>query len=407
MLAVGLVRDAGPPRLSLSPVGFDRLAGWGQDDQAAALPALLKSCAHLARQPEEAAFGPVDSGVDYGRVKDWLPVCRDAAAVPANDATAARRFFESDFVPLAVADYGDSDGLFTGYFEIELNGSRRRHGTYQTPIYRRPPDLGKAPRLSRAAIEDGALAGHGLVLFWVDDPVDAFFLQIQGSGRVRLEDGEVVRVGYDGQNGLSYVPVGRLLIERGVIPREKLTMASIEAWMHAHPAAGAAMRREDPSYVFFRVVKGDGPLGAEQVALTPERSLRGRPRLRSARRAGLARRRRAVYPGLERAPACRRPGHGRGDQGPGARRSVLGRRRCRRRPRRRDERAWPRLPAAAPRSRRSPRHRRSAPLNSILNYRPADHRRLIGLAIPRKTTTALFSRADVVVRQPTDPRPEP
>jgi membrane-bound lytic murein transglycosylase A len=273
MLAVGLVRDAGPPRLSLSPVGFDRLAGWGQDDQAAALPALLKSCAHLARQPEEAAFGPVDSGVDYGRVKDWLPVCRDAAAVPANDATAARRFFESDFVPLAVADYGDRDGLFTGYFEIELNGSRRRHGTYQTPIYRRPPDLGKAPRLSRAAIEDGALAGHGLVLFWVDDPVDAFFLQVQGSGRVRLEGGEVIRVGYDGQNGLPYVPVGRLLIERGVIPREKLTMASIEAWMHAHPAAGAALRREDPSYVFFRVVKGDGPLGAEQVALTPERSL--------------------------------------------------------------------------------------------------------------------------------------
>ena len=132
---------------------------------------------------------------------------------------------------MAVADYGDAEGLFTGYFEIELNGSRHRHGPYQTPIYRRPPDLGAAPRYSRAQIEDGALAGRGLELFWVDNPIDAFFLQIQGSGRVRLEDGQVVRVGYDGQNGLPYVPVGRLLIERGEIPRGKVTMASIQAWM--------------------------------------------------------------------------------------------------------------------------------------------------------------------------------
>ncbi len=148
---------------------------------------------------------------------------------------AARRFFEGEFTPMAVADYGVREGLFTGYFEIELNGSRRRHGSYQTPIYRRPPDLGTGPRYSRAEIEDGALAGRGLELLWVDDPIDAFFLQIQGSGRVRLEDGQTIRLGYDGQNGLPYVAVGRLLIERGQIPREKLTMASIRAWMRAHP----------------------------------------------------------------------------------------------------------------------------------------------------------------------------
>ncbi|MGC2524872.1 MAG: MltA domain-containing protein [Stellaceae bacterium] len=272
-MALGLTRDAGPLRLSLTPVAFAMLPGWGADDLAGALPALLKSCARFAKDRDTAPFGPVGSDVDYGRVNDWLPVCRSAAAEPANDAAAARRFFESAFEPMAVADYGDSEGLFTGYFEIELNGSRYRHGPYQTPLYRRPPDLGAAPHYSRAQIEDGALAGRGLELFWVDNPIDAFFLQIQGSGRVRLEDGQVVRVGYDGQNGLPYVPVGRLLIERGEIPRSKLTMASIQAWMQAHPKAGAALRREDTSYVFFRMVKGDGPLGAEHVALTPERSL--------------------------------------------------------------------------------------------------------------------------------------
>jgi membrane-bound lytic murein transglycosylase A len=268
-----LARDTGPPRLSLSPVAFAALPGWGNDNLAAALPAFLKSCARLEKDRTEAPFGPPGSGVDYGRVADWLPVCRAAAAVPANDAAAVRRFFEGAFVPVAVADYGDAGGLFTGYFEIELNGSRHRHGPYQTPIYRRPPDLGAGPRHSRAQIEDGALSGRGLELFWVDSPIDAFFLQIQGSGRIRLEDGQVVRVGYDGQNGLPYVPIGRLLIERGEIPRNKLTMASIRAWMQAHPKAGAGLRREDPSYVFFRIVKGDGPLGAEHVALTPERSL--------------------------------------------------------------------------------------------------------------------------------------
>jgi membrane-bound lytic murein transglycosylase A len=269
---MGLTRDAAPPRLGLTPVGFEALQGWADDDPSAAVPAFLRSCARFAKQPA-AVFGPADRGIDYGRVSDWLPVCSAARTLPANDQGAARRFFEGAFVPMAVGDYGDRNGLFTGYFEIELNGSRHRHGRFQTPIYRRPPGLGATPQYSRTQIEEGALAGRGLELFWVDDPVEAFFLQIQGSGQIRLEDGRIVRIGYDGQNGLPYVAVGRLLIERGEIARGKVTMTSIAAWMRTHPQAGAALRREDPSYVFFRVVKGDGPIGAEGVALTPERSL--------------------------------------------------------------------------------------------------------------------------------------
>ena len=126
---------------------------------------------------------------------------------------------------------------------------------------------------SRAEIEDGALSGQGLELLWVDDPVAAFFLEIQGSGRVSLPDGSVARIGYDGKNGKPYVAVGRLLVERGELPREKVTMASIRGWMADNPKKAAALRRENPSYVFFREISGDGPLGAQLVPLTAGRSL--------------------------------------------------------------------------------------------------------------------------------------
>src|SRR6266851_8466404 len=147
---------------------------------------------------------------------------------------------------------------------------RRCCGKFRTPAYHRPPD---PTRYTRAEIEDGALVGQGLELLWVDDPIDAFFLEIQGSGRVRLREGGMIRVGYDGQNGKPYVAVGRLLLERGEIPREQLTMAAIRAWMATHPKEGAALRRENPSYVFFREIPGDGPLGAERVVLSAGRSL--------------------------------------------------------------------------------------------------------------------------------------
>ncbi len=132
--------------------------------------------------------------------------------MPAGDDAGARRFFETGFTPLLAANNGESDGLFTGYFEITLHGSRHHGGAFRVPIYRRPPDPG---RYTRAEIEDGALAGAGQEVLWVGrDPVDASFLEIQGSGRVRLKEGGTERVGYDGSNGKPYVAVGRLLVER-------------------------------------------------------------------------------------------------------------------------------------------------------------------------------------------------
>jgi membrane-bound lytic murein transglycosylase A len=265
-----LLRPPSGPRLTLTWAGFEQLNGWRDDPVSLAVPALLRSCAAFLSKPDNAPLDARPKGADFGTVGEWRGACGRAAALPAGDDGAARRFFESEFAPLLAGNNGNPDGLFTGYFEITLNGSRQRTGIYQTPLYKRPPEPG---RHTRAEIEDGALAGKGLELLWVDDPIDAFFLEIQGSGRVRLREGGMTRVGYDGSNGKPYVAVGRLLIDRGEMPREKVTMAGIRGWMKANPKDGAALRRENPSYVFFREITGAGPLGAQRVVLTPGRSL--------------------------------------------------------------------------------------------------------------------------------------
>ncbi|MGD9616651.1 MAG: murein transglycosylase A [Alphaproteobacteria bacterium] len=273
-----LVRPVPPaePLLTLTPARFDQMVEWDEDRVAAALPAFLRSCRKLLARPDDAAVAARTKSLDFGTVAEWRSVCAAAASVPVGDDAASRQFFETSFVPFLAGNNGEADGLFTGYFEITLNGSRKRGGPHQTPLYRRPPE---PSRHTRAEIEDGALAGKGLELVWIDDPAAAFFLEIQGSGRVNLPDGTVMRVGYDGQNGRPYVPVGRLLIERGELARDKVTMASIRAWMAENPKKAALLRRDNPSYVFFREIPslrdglGEGPLGAQQVPLTAGRSL--------------------------------------------------------------------------------------------------------------------------------------
>jgi membrane-bound lytic murein transglycosylase A len=270
VLVYYVFRAPPPARLSLSSAPYDQLVGWAEDPVAAAIPSFLRSCTAFQRAADDAPLAPRAKDVDFGSIGDWRAPCAAAAHLPASDDAAARHFFESGFVPLLAGNSGAAEGLFTGYYEITLNGSRKRGGPFQVPIYRRPADL---KRFSRAEIEDGALVGQGLELLWVDDPVDAFFLEIQGSGRVKFKEGGIVRVGYDGSNGHTYVPIGRLLLERGEIPREQVTMQAIRAWMKAHPQEGAGLRRENPSYVFFREIAGEGPLGAQRVPLSAGRSL--------------------------------------------------------------------------------------------------------------------------------------
>lgn len=280
--------SGGEERLVLEPSSFEDLPGWREDELSQALPALLRSCRRLAGLPPGEALGIA------GTAGDWKPVCEAAARVPAG---GVRSFFESRFQPFSASAGGDPEGLFTGYYEPLLHGSRTRSDRYRVPLYVRPPelvmvDLGafreelKGQRIAgrveegalvpypdREAIESGALAGRELELVWVDDPVDAFFLQIQGSGRVRLEEGSEMRVGYAAQNGHPYFAIGKDLIERGALTRETVSMQTIRQWLEEHPDEADDVMNRNASYVFFEELKGEGPLGAEGVALTPGRSL--------------------------------------------------------------------------------------------------------------------------------------
>jgi membrane-bound lytic murein transglycosylase A len=280
----------GGPRFT--PASFADLPGWAEDRQAEALAALDRSCARILALPAERSLGPQA----FGTASDWHEPCRTRPPPGASD-TAARAFVERHFTPVAITDGVIAEGLFTGYYEPLLRGSRVPTGPYRTPLLARPDDLvavdlsrfreswrgeriaGRVvdgalqPYETRAQIEAGALAGRAAPLVYVDDPVDAFFLHIQGSGRVRLADGGEVRIGFAAQNGQPYVPVGRVLVDRGALSREAVSMQSIRAWMAANPEGAAELMATNPSYVFFREISGDGPIGSEGVALTAGRSL--------------------------------------------------------------------------------------------------------------------------------------
>jgi membrane-bound lytic murein transglycosylase A len=264
---------AGPDRLVLTAIGYDRLPGWFGDDQSQVLPALRRSCDRITQLPPNQTIGLDGRG---GLAADWFGPCGALRSVDGGDLRAVRAYFETWFQPYRAANGTRTEGLFTGYFEAELRGSRHRGGRYQTPLYARPANLPIDPGegyFSRAEIEAGALRGKANELLWVDDPVDAHILQIQGSGRILMDDGTIVQVGFNGSNGRKFVGLGRILLDHGKIAPGDSTMPTVRAWLKAHPAEAAALMAENPRYIFFRFLTGDGPLGASGVALTPGRSL--------------------------------------------------------------------------------------------------------------------------------------
>lgn len=239
---------------------FSVLQGWTADNHAAALRVFRSTC------------GDLDA-------PDWRSLCSVARDVKGREA--ARSFFEAFFRPVLIED--GSPMLFTGYYEPELDGSRHRGGRYRYPLYVLPPEAPQGePWLTRTQIEGGALAGRGLEIAWVHDPVEAFFLQIQGSGRVRLPDGGVMRLGYAGSNGHPYSSVGQALVARGALEPHQLSMNAIKNWVAANPVEGAELLRTNASFVFFREVSevpaGRGPLGAMNRSVTALRSLAVDPR---------------------------------------------------------------------------------------------------------------------------------
>ena len=276
LLILAACQVAPPPdKLVLKPARFADLPSWAAERHASLLPALNRSCAnHLRRPPDQRLHDQLP-----GFRGDWAGPCALVPLLALDDDLAARQFLEANFQPFQVLNNEQPEGLFTGYYEPELRGSRQCLAPYTVPLYRLPPELAvkdKPPFPDRAAIDQGALQGRGLELVCVDDPVDAFFLHIQGSGRVNLAEGGVMRVNVAGQNGHPYVAIGREMLKDGLLEPGKVSMQSIRAWLAANPAAAPGVMARNPSYVFFREVAlapEDGPLGAEGVPLTPYRSL--------------------------------------------------------------------------------------------------------------------------------------
>jgi membrane-bound lytic murein transglycosylase A len=280
-----LVGSCATPRLGVTPhhelalraVSFSDLPGWNRDHLSEAMPAFAKSCAVFAKLRDDRAVGTRTIGGQAigGHVADWRPACAALARVKPGDDAAAAAFLAANFQPFATLDRDTDQGFFTGYYETELEGARRPDAVYATPLYRAPvPPV----TYSRAEIDAGALQGKGLELLWLKDPVDAFMLQIQGSGLVRLPDGKKIRIGYAGNNGQDFVPVARLMIQAGLIPKNQASMQSVRNWLRAHPDRAEYWMQKNPRYIFFRELGGDsasltGPAGAMGITLTPTRSM--------------------------------------------------------------------------------------------------------------------------------------
>jgi membrane-bound lytic murein transglycosylase A len=290
-LALWLAAAAGVPAAAhdamtfhdakVEPLTFAQLDGWKTDDQSVAYQAFLKSCSAILQGTKATRRArPIYDGL--------YRVCEKASAAGNLDRDQARAFFEANFKPVrilpAVHTYGfytGADGFFTGYYEAEFSGSRVKTKDFDIPIYKVPAKFaGKRntvfAQYDRKEIEGGALAGKGLEICWIKNPVDAFFAQIQGSTRVKLNDGELLRLNYIASNGKPYTPVGRILIDQGVFTPEEMSMDKIREYMEANPEEGKALRDKNRSFVFFSetpLQPRDECIGAQGIPLTAGRSI--------------------------------------------------------------------------------------------------------------------------------------
>jgi len=293
------------PNSALEPIEWNTLNGWRADDHAAAFATFLTSCRPLLRASVRAADKrPMSFAL--------MQVCRRALVAGRLAEDQARIFFEHNFRPLRISKLGDSGGFLTGYYEPIVDGSRFPTGIFKVPIYRRPPDLvpprnstgpgfpnkgqslrrtssgALVPYYDRGEILDGALDGKHLEICWIKNQSDALGIQIEGSARVRLEDGTILRINYDAHNGYPFVPVSRILIERNIIPRKEMSLERIREWMRANPQSAEEVLRQNRSFVFFRIVglsderepkdardpqHDREAVGAQGVPLTPGRSI--------------------------------------------------------------------------------------------------------------------------------------
>jgi len=256
-------------------VSFADLEGWQDDDQKAAFDTFIRSCSAILNGTRAMRT----ARPFYGSL---FKVCERAVSAGEFDHDRARVFFEDNFKPMRIIPAGQTQGFFTGYYETEVDGSRFPSDEYLIPIYGPPAETVKKRQskvfadLDRTKIEDGALAGKNLEICYVKSPIDAFFAQIQGSTRVKLDSGQMLRLNYVASNGMPYTPVGKFLIDRGIVSKEEMSMDKIREYMETNPEEGKELRRKNRSFVFFQettLSAHDECIGAQGVPLTPGRSL--------------------------------------------------------------------------------------------------------------------------------------
>ena len=282
------------PNSQYAPVAWSEVTGWADDDHLAAYKAFRTSC-----QPIAAQSGPPAEPKALGT--SLRDPCHVAKGLELADGAKAKAFFEENFLPVRISRLGEGEGFVTGYYEPIIEGSLTQNEIYSVPIYRRPSNLfvkgfGQAsaglpnkgavyrkigrrklvPYYDRAEIEDGKIEGRGLEIAYLKNQTDLLFAQIQGSARIELPDGGMVRINYDAHNGYPYTPVGRILIDRGIVPRDQMSMQRIREWMEQNPDGANELRRQNCSYIFFREVNlsaKDEAVGAQGVPLTAGRSI--------------------------------------------------------------------------------------------------------------------------------------
>jgi membrane-bound lytic murein transglycosylase A len=273
----------------LEPVSITEMPGWAYDDHAKALETFQRSCAEILT----TAHGFKRLTKFSGEREDWLTLCEKAQTSPN-----AKQFFETNFQAFKVNDPERPQGLYTGYYEPEAEGSFTQSAEYPVPVYRKPSDLvsfdeasqkrtglaygrmvGGNPEayFTRQEIEQGALENHGLAICYLKSWIDAFFIHIQGSGRIKLADGKFIRLAYAAKTGQPYTGIGHLLLEKGIGTKDTMSMELLRDWMGSHPEEARKLMWNNKSYIFFREIKVPsndlGALGAQQVNLTPLRSL--------------------------------------------------------------------------------------------------------------------------------------
>ncbi|MDA9478991.1 lytic transglycosylase [Bradyrhizobium sp. CCBAU 65884] len=281
------------PGAQYLPLAWADVKGWSDDNHLAAYKTFRASC-----KPINAQTGAAEPKALGGSLSE---PCRAAKSLDLTDDAKAKTFFEENFAPLRISRLGEPDGFVTGYYEPVLDGSRTPTDVYNVPVYRRPSNLfvrgykqdsvslpnkgpvyrkiGRrklVPYYDRGEIEDGKIAGRGLEIAWLKDPTDLLFAQIQGSARIKFDDGGTVRLNYDAYNGYPYTAVGRVLIERGIIPKEEMSMQKIREWMAQNPDGAKDLRRQNRAYIFFREVNlsdKDEAVGAQGIPLTAGRSI--------------------------------------------------------------------------------------------------------------------------------------